>query len=299
MNALRKPKPDLPESPPSPRPPLALAPLELDGAFWHEGFRLEYTEYGHGDQAVVLGHGVTLSRRMHRQLARALAREGFRVITIDLLGHGGSDRPADSWHYSMTTFAEQVIALLDHLEIDQAVVGGTSLGANVALELSVLVPERLRGILLEMPALDQAVFACILVFPPILFAARFAPITVRSVRRAASLVPHGNQWVDIVTDTLQQDPAGLAGMLHGLLFGRVAPSRSLRRQIATPALVIGHSRDPIHPFGDADTLAQDMPNARFVHARSPVELRFDPNRLTDEIITFLHECFAAPAAAVS
>lgn len=296
MNALKRSR-ETSEAPASTRPPLALAPLELAGAFHHDGFRLAYTEYGQGDDVVVLIHGLTLTRRMHRPLARRLAREGFRVVTVDLLGHGGSDRPAESWRYSMTAGAEQVVALLDHLEVDKAIVGGTSLGANVALEVAVLAPERLHGLLLEMPALDQAVLACILVFPPILFAARFLPLSVRTIRRVASVVPHGNPWVDVVTDALQQDPAGLSGLLHGLIFGRIAPPRSLRQQITIPALVIGHARDPIHPFGDADTLANDMPDAQFVEAFSPVELRFKPERLTQQIIGFLRERFDAATAA--
>ena len=60
------------------------------------------------------------------------------MVTLDLLGHGRSDRPADPLVYSMTSFAEQVLALLDHLGVRRsAVVGGLSLGANVSLELAV------------------------------------------------------------------------------------------------------------------------------------------------------------------
>jgi pimeloyl-ACP methyl ester carboxylesterase len=77
--------------------------------------RLEYTEYGSGDAWVVLLHGQLMPRRMHQPLARALAAEGLHVVTLDLLGHGRSDRPADPLSYSMTAFGEQVIALLDHL----------------------------------------------------------------------------------------------------------------------------------------------------------------------------------------
>lgn len=278
-------------------PPLALAPLELAGAFHWDGFRLEYTEYGKGDRVVVLTHGLLMTRRLHRDLARRLAREGFRVITLDLLGHGGSDRPTESWRYSMTDSAQQVIALLDHLGIDKAVVGGTSLGANVALEVAVAAPERLTGLLVEMPVLDNAVFAGLLAFPPLMFAGRFAPITVRLVTRLAALVPHGNLWVDVVTDTLRQEPTAMAATLHGLLFGRIAPPRRLRQRIETSALVIGHARDPIHPFGDADTLAADLPDAQFVKASSPVELRFRPERITELIVTFLRERFDAADTA--
>lgn len=219
--------------------PLALAPLELAGAFTWDDFRLEYTEYGRGDKVVVLTHGLLMTRRLHRELARRLAREGFRVITLDLLGHGGSDRPEESWRYSMTDCAAQVVALLDHLGIDKAVVGGTSLGANVSLEVAVLAPDRLTGLLVEMPVLDNAIFAGLIAFPPLLFAGRFTPLPVRLIARLAAMVPQGNQWIDVVTDTLRQEPAAMAAVLHGLLFGRLAPPRRLRQQIETPTLVIG------------------------------------------------------------
>ena len=67
--------------------------------------RLEYTEYGAGDRWVVLVHGQLMPRRMHQPLARALAAEGLHVVTVDLLGHGRSDRPADPLVYSLTAFA--------------------------------------------------------------------------------------------------------------------------------------------------------------------------------------------------
>ncbi|SFW81630.1 alpha/beta fold hydrolase [Amycolatopsis australiensis] len=269
----------------------ASRPIELTGSFAHEGHRLWYTEFGSGDKVVVLTHGIMLTRRMHAPLARRLARAGFRVVTLDLLGHGDSDRPAESWLYSMPAFAEQTVALLDHLEVPSAVIGGTSLGANVSLEVAVAAPARARGLIVEMPVLDNAIVAGLATFAPLLMAARFLPVTVQAVALAASLVPHGNQWVDVVTDTLSQRPAPMAALLHGVLFGRIAPPKSARRKITTRALVIGHQRDPIHPFGDADTLAADMPAAEFVQARSPVELRLDPTRLTDAIRDFAASCY--------
>ena len=73
---------------------------------------------------MVLLHGQLMPRRMHQPLARALAAEGLHVVTLDLLGHGRSDRPADPLVYSMSSFADQVVALLDHLGAEQAVIGG-------------------------------------------------------------------------------------------------------------------------------------------------------------------------------
>jgi pimeloyl-ACP methyl ester carboxylesterase len=270
--------------------------LELAGSFTFEGHRLAYTEYGRGDRTVVLTHGLMFTRRMHAPLARRLADDGFRVVTLDLLGHGESDRPTESWRYSIPAFGVQVVALLDHLGIERPVIGGTSLGANVALEVAVSAPERMSGMIVEMPVLDNAIVAGLLTFAPLLFAARFVPVSVASVATVANLVPHGSQWLDVVTDTLEQRPASMAALLHGVLFGRIAPPKAVRRQITVPTLVIGHQRDPIHPFGDADTLAADLPDAEFVQARSPVELRFDPERLTEAIVRFVEQCFEDSSA---
>ena len=255
--------------------------------------RLEYTEYGSGDAWVVLVHGQLMPRRMHQPLARALAAEGLHVVTVDLLGHGRSDRPADPLRYSMTAFGEQVIALLDHLGAEQAVVGGTSLGANVSLEVAVLAPERVRGLLVEMPVLDNAVEAGILAFAPLLFAARFLPFTVTGLRAVTRPVPRGLVpfWTGIVLDTLDQRADAMAAVVHGLFFGRVAPSSAQRRAITAPALVVGHPADPIHPAADAAMLAGELPDARFVQARSILEWRFQPARLTAAATEFAQECW--------
>src|ERR1700757_4935276 len=116
-------------------------------SFNYVGQKIVYEEFGGGPAAVtaagargrtarsspaqarpvILVHGLLLSKEMHRPLAEALAARGNRVITIDLLGHGASDRPRDMWRYSMQFFGEQVVAMMDHLELEQAVVMGTSL----------------------------------------------------------------------------------------------------------------------------------------------------------------------------
>jgi pimeloyl-ACP methyl ester carboxylesterase len=268
---------------------------ERIGQFFHDGHRLEYTEYGAGERWVILVHGQLMPRRMHEPLARALAGAGSHVVTVDLLGHGRSDRPTDPLLYSMTAFGEQVIGLLDHLGAERAVIGGTSLGANVSLEVAVLAPDRVQGLLVEMPVLDNAVEAGILAFAPLLFVSRFLPFTVSGVRMLSRAVPRGIVpfWIGIGLDTLDQRPAAMAATVHGLFFGRVAPSSSLRRAIEAPALVVGHTRDPIHPFADARMLADELVDARFVSARSVVEWGLAPDRLNDVAIGFIDECYAS------
>jgi pimeloyl-ACP methyl ester carboxylesterase len=240
---------------------------------------------------LILVHGLLLSQKMHRPLAKALAARGNRVITVDLLGHGESDRPRDMWRYSMGAFAEQLIALMDHLQLDQAVVMGTSLGANTALEFAARAPERLRAMVIEMPVLDNALPASAVTFTPILLALTFGESAMKLLARGARAVPkrllpyYGN----VVLDVIRQEPGPGGALLQGLFFGRIAPHRSERRTFRMPALVLGHRRDPVHPFSDAGQLVEELPNGRLIEADSLVELRLSPERLTEEIAAFLDE----------
>jgi pimeloyl-ACP methyl ester carboxylesterase len=266
---------------------------ERVGQFFIGDDRLEYTAFGGGDRWVVLLHGQLMPRAMHDRLGRVLAASGMHVVTLDLLGHGRSDRPEDPLVYSMSAFAEQVVALLDHLGADRAVVGGTSLGANVALETAVLAPERVAGLVVEMPVLDNALVAGIAAFVPTMLAARYLPFTVNTVRRVTRAVPRGIVpfWVGVGLDTLNHRADSMAALLHGIIFGRVAPSSRHRRRIQAPTLIVGHPTDPIHPFVDADMLAAELPHARFERASSIVEWRTRPERLNEVAIDFVLECW--------
>jgi pimeloyl-ACP methyl ester carboxylesterase len=284
-------------------------------SFEFHGQRIAYTEFGAGlvalasdgtrgvtarrtgadKRPVILVHGLLLSQKMHRPLAKQLAARGNRVITVDLLGHGESDRPRDMWRYSMHSFGEQLVALMDHLEIPEAVVMGTSLGANASLEVAARAPERLRGMIVEMPVLDNALLASALTFTPILVALTFGEPAMKLVARGARAVPRRllPYYGNVLLDLIRQEPGPGGALIQGLYFGRIAPHRTERRTFQMPALVLGHRRDPVHPFSDAGMLAEELPNSRLIEADSLVELRLKPERLTEEIAGFLDEVWAA------
>lgn len=268
--------------------------------FDFEGHRLVYDEYGAGERVVVLLPGLLFSRKMHRPLAETLADRGHRVLCLDLLGHGASDRPPEMVNYSMTNFGRHVIGLLDHVEVDQGVIGGTSLGANAALEAAVASPERVRGLLVEMPVLDNALLGCALAFTPMLVGLTFGAPVARVMGRAARIAPRtGSLLPDMLLDWVSQDPKPSASVLQGLFFGRAAPPSEERRAIEQPTLVIGHYRDPIHPFSDSDMLVRELPDARLVQASSVLELRLTPERLTGEIVKFVERCFKPKASGAA
>jgi pimeloyl-ACP methyl ester carboxylesterase len=215
------------------------------------------------------------------------------VILVDLLGHGESDQPTHSRYYSMELFGAQVVALLDHLDIPEAVIGGTSLGANVTLEVAAHAPERCRGLFVEMPVLERAAPAAALMFLPLVIAYAQAASVLESVAGLIKRIPRG-AWIysDVLLDVLSRDPVPSAAVIHGLLTGRLAPHPNDREKIDIPALVTGHQRDLLHPFSDAEALHRELPNSELIQANSFFELRFPPNRLSDRICDFLDEVWA-------
>jgi pimeloyl-ACP methyl ester carboxylesterase len=271
------------------------------GSFRYRDHTLTYDEYGSGDRVLVLVHGLLMSRRMYERLGPEIAARGNRVICLDLLGHGRSDRPTDPQLYSMTAFADQVRTLLDHLELDSAVIGGTSLGANVGLEFGAWHPDRAKALFIEMPVLENALTAVAVIFTPIIVALRFGTPIMRGMANLTNRIPRTSHLVDLVLDWVRQDPEPSADVLEGLLLGRSAPPKEDRTRIDRPALVIGHPADPLHPFNDADQLVEEMPNARLVNASSILEWRVNPERLNDELAAFLDGLWEerAPAQAAT
>ncbi|MHB8328345.1 MAG: alpha/beta fold hydrolase [Acidimicrobiales bacterium] len=264
----------------------------VEGRVDSEWVRLHYEVHGNGDRVVVLLHGILLDSQMNRRLAADLAERGYRVVLLDLPGHGGSDKPRHASAHRMDSYARHVVALLDALGIERAAVGGVSLGANVTLQVAVLAPERVRALIVEMPVLEWAVPGAAMVFLPMLLGVHYAAPIVRMVARLARRLPRTRIGaLDSLVTTLTLEPEEAAAILHGMLVGPITPTYEQRHAISAPTLVIGHKIDFIHPFTDADHLARQIPNARLLEARSIVELRTLPARLTDRIADFLDEVF--------
>lgn len=262
------------------------------GEFAYEGYRIEYDSYGKGDRVLVLIHGLLMNRHMFDRLGPELAERGNRVVCIDMLGHGRSDRPEDLRLYSMPLFARQIAALLDHLETPSAIVGGTSLGANISLELAVRSPDRVDGLFIEMPVLDNALPAVAATFAPVLLGLRLARPAFEAVSLLTSAVPRTHHLVDIGLDWVRQRPGPSGAVLEGLLLGETAPHREERRRIEQPTLIVGHPRDPLHPFSDSGMLSEELVNAHLIEADSIFEWRFSPDRLNAELAAFLTEVWA-------
>jgi pimeloyl-ACP methyl ester carboxylesterase len=259
-------------------------------------YQLHYEVYGSGDRVLVWLHALLFDANLSRSLARTLAAQGNRVVLLDLLGHGQSDKPRHAGPHRMDLYAKQVLCLLDELGVDQVVLGGVSLGTNVSLLTAVEVPERIRGLILEMPVLEWATPAAALAFLPLMLWVHYARAGMRLVSSAASRLPlSGYGPLDSMINTARSDPDEIAAVLHGVLLGPIAPTIEQRRSITAPALVLGHGIDLIHSFGDAKNLARQLPDARLIRTRTFAELWVRPARLTAEISDFLDRVWADAA----
>lgn len=117
-------------------------------AIEREGVTLYYAAWGEeGAPAVVLLHGFTSDHRVWRELGNVLEHD-FLVVAPDLRGHGHSDAPESLDLYSMEIYAEDLRHILDHLEITEATIAGSSFGGMVALQFATTWPERVSALIL-------------------------------------------------------------------------------------------------------------------------------------------------------
>lgn len=155
----------------------------------YRGNRVVYEVHGEGPRVLVYTHGLLLDAALNRAIAGRLAARGHRVVLPELLGHGRSDKPTHAYEHRLDFYAEQLLAILDDLGLDEAVVGGVSLGANVALEVAARAPERTRAMVLEMPVLERGAMAAVTAFWPALVAMRYLSKVLRPASRALRRLP--------------------------------------------------------------------------------------------------------------
>jgi pimeloyl-ACP methyl ester carboxylesterase len=106
--------------------------------------KVAYTDTGKG-RAIILLHGFLGSHEIWNDLSKKLSKR-FRVITIDLPGHGKT--PSIGYYHSMEMLAQCVKSVLDHIGIRRYVMAGHSMGGYVALAFSELYPENISGLCL-------------------------------------------------------------------------------------------------------------------------------------------------------
>ncbi len=226
------------------------------------GITLAFNDQGSGFPLVFL-HAFPLNRSMWTEQENALSSQ-FRVMTIDLRGHGESDAPL--WHYTLDQAADDVCGLLDHLSIKQAVFVGLSMGGYILFAFYRKYAERVKGMVLadtraqadtedgkrarfEMAQIaykrGSSAIADIMI-PKLL-----SPGTIQTrpelVQRVRGMI-EGNQV------------SGIAGDLMAM--AQRPDSVPFLQQIHCPTQIIVGELDVPTPPADARLMAESIPNAR-------------------------------------
>jgi 3-oxoadipate enol-lactonase len=226
--------------------------------------QLAYTDTGLG-QPVVLLHGYPFNRSLWNEQVNALSNS-FRVITPDLRGMGESE--ATQGPATMNRMAQDVAALLDHLEISRAVVGGLSMGGYVVLAFYKQFPSRVRSLILadtraqadteegKQTRFQQAEKARAEGMASIADSMLPKLLTPETVSKRPDLVKRIRDMM------LKTKPEGAAGALLGM--AERDDQTSLLAQISVPTLILVGREDSITPVADSEKMHREIDGSRLV-----------------------------------
>jgi len=238
----------------------------------------------------IWGHGLTSSRSeedhfplvdLHR------VRSDHRVVRYDAAGHGESTPLPQPERGSWAELGADMVALVDHLELDRVVVGGASMGAGTALHAALTLGRRVKGLVLVIPptAWDERA-------DQVAMYDQLAGIVERSGVDALLAAPPlpppepfalDTDWHDRRKATLRRaDPVRLAANFRGAAFADL-PTFDELRTLSMPTLVLAWNGDPGHPVSTAERLAEVLPQVEMRVAVS----RDDFDAWTERVRQFL------------
>lgn len=228
------------------------------------GMTIGYTDQGSGTPLIFI-HAFPLSKAMWQPQVDAL-QDAYRVITIDIGGHGESDIVL--WNDSLDDYAKNVICLLDHLGISQAVFVGLSMGGYTLFSIYRHYANRVKGLVLadtraqadseegkagrrsmaEVAFKDGASAIADIMLPKLLAPTTFQhrPELVEQVRQMILQTPESGIVVDLVAMAARPDSTDLLAM------------------ITCPTLVIVGEKDQATPVEESQYITQRIPEARLV-----------------------------------
>lgn len=256
--------------------------------FDNDGCQLHYEDYGRG-MPVLLVHGLGSSTRDWEYQVPALAAR-YRVIALDVRGHGRSDKPRE--RYSIAAFADDVVALIEHLGLIDVHLVGISMGGMIGFQLGVDHPELLRSLTIvnSGPEVKPRTPKDFLEIAKRWTLSRV--LSLESIAKALGglLFPLPEQAElrrKIEERWPQNDKRAYLSALDAIIGWGV---RERLRRIQCPTLVVSADRD-YTPVSQKETYVKELPNARLVvieHSRHATPLD-QPERFNATLLDFLDE----------
>ena len=232
----------------------------MASTFTSGGLELAYddiTPAGGASGTVLLVHGFATSRAENwRRLGwyGAFERKGYRVVALDLRGHGESAKPHDPSVYGQAALVGDIVGLMDHLQLGRADLLGYSMGARLSLQTALLHPDRVAnlivggigGRMLEPPK-DQPT----------------PTMTMAEAMRAEdpqTITDKTMKGFRLFAEQQGEDRLALAAFTEGR--GGTALTADDLALLQAPTLVVAGSRDEM--AGDPQALADVIPGAKSV-----------------------------------
>jgi pimeloyl-ACP methyl ester carboxylesterase/predicted glycosyltransferase len=275
---------------------------DSEGFVERDGQRLFYEVYGEGEQTIFLLPTWSLVHSRHWKMQIPYFARHFRVLVMDGLGNGRSDRCRDPCRYAPTEFARDCLAVMDATGTERAVMASLSTGAQYQLELARLAPERVAGAVFiaplfpytpshmsvlthpRTPPLSQALH-----LPSPLWWTHMGSVHWRQDYQGSAEwfvsrslpEPHSTKAIeDGVGWALDTDSETLiATLAHGEFLRGRRKLRGLAQNLNCPVLVASGDRDKVTPPRDARALARLSKGrfevfrgaGHFLQARKPVQ----------------------------
>jgi pimeloyl-ACP methyl ester carboxylesterase len=246
------------------------------------GLQLSAESAGEGFPVVLL-HGLTATRRYVVMGSKALERSSHRVIAYDARGHGRSSPAPSPEDYTYADLTDDLEAVLDHLEVERAVLAGASMGAHTLLSFALRAPDRVAGLVVITPSFDGGDE---FTNPKRLQRWDALAEGLRSGGVDGFLAAYGepgvgDKWRENVLRVIRQrlsaheHPEALADALHAVPRSRPFADVAELSAIAAPTAVVasGDEADPGHPQAVGEAYAATIPGARLVldqPGRSPI-----------------------------
>ncbi len=228
------------------------------------GIDLAYQDVGAGPE-VILVHGHPLDHTMWRPQVEFLSSH-YRLIVPELRGYGITPLPPGKQVTLLDDFAEDILALADHLHVDRFALAGLSLGGQIALETWRQAPQRIRGLVLadtfaslDTPEQKQTRLATADRFDREGFG-NFATDSLHKMMTPANAQAFPTVAEHIIRMVNESNPAGAAAALRGRAQRR--DYIPLLGQISVPTLIIVGREDAFTPVHLSEEMHRGIPGSQ-------------------------------------
>jgi pimeloyl-ACP methyl ester carboxylesterase len=286
-------------------------------SFYSDGLQFHYGTRGPGPDTFFFQHGIGGSHVQPLRFLQPIRNERspidgqrtclpqMRLAAFDFRAHGRTPL-GDPKKLRLDIFADDLVAFMDHLQVERAVLGGISMGAAVALNAAARYPQRCIALVLSRPAwLDGSMCStAIAAYTEALKCLREEPLPENALQKlenshiyrelARQSADAGRSLLGQVRCVVSEPSLREAALarLHYLPSDQPGVDLMCAARISVPSLVLATTNDPIHPRSYGQSLAARIPRALYVDL-APKQLDDSPHicEVDAHLVKFLASVF--------